>query len=180
MRRPLHTAAGILAALLGAAACRSVPPAPSDLRRARAATENIIPTTTGAARAVGKILPNLVGKLDGFAMRVPVKDGSVVDLVAVLAKDVTVDEVNAAFREAAAGELAGILAYTTDPIVSSDVIGDPASSVFDAALTMVIGNRMVKVVSWYDNEWGYSSRVVELMHYAHHQAGAEKAVSAGA
>ena len=87
---------------------------------------------------------------------------------------------NAAFREAAAGELAGILAYTTDPIVSSDVIGDPASSVFDAALTMVIGNRMVKVVSWYDNEWGYSSRVVELMHYAHHQAGAEKAVSAGA
>ena len=152
----------------------------SDLRRARAATENIIPTTTGAARAVGKILPNLVGKLDGFAMRVPVKDGSVVDLVAVLAKDVTVDEVNAAFREAAAGELAGILAYTTDPIVSSDVIGDPASSVFDAALTMVIGNRMVKVVSWYDNEWGYSSRVVELMHYAHHQAGAEKAVSAGA
>jgi len=149
-----------------------------DLRRARAATENIIPTSTGAARAVGKVLPKLDGKLDGMAMRVPVKDGSVVDLVATLAKDATVEAVNAAFREAAEGELKGILRYTEDPIVSSDVIGDPASSVFDAPSTMVVGKRLVKVVSWYDNEWGYSNRVVELMHFAHHRAGA--AVSAGA
>jgi glyceraldehyde 3-phosphate dehydrogenase len=141
-----------------------------DLRRARAAAENIIPTSTGAARAVGKILPELNGRLDGISMRVPVKDGSVVDLVCDLEKDVTVEEVNAAFKAAAEGPLKGILVYTEDPIVSSDVIGDPASSVFDAQSTMVLGKRMVKVISWYDNEWGYSNRVVELMELAHKMA----------
>jgi glyceraldehyde 3-phosphate dehydrogenase len=141
-----------------------------DLRRARAAAENIIPTSTGAARAVGKILPALNGKLDGCSMRVPVKDGSVVDLVVETEKDVTVESVNAAFKKAAEGELKGILSYTEDPIVSSDVIGDPASSVFDALSTMVMGKRMVKVVSWYDNEWGYSNRVVELMEFSHRLA----------
>ena len=151
-----------------------------DLRRARAASDNIIPTSTGAARAVGKILPDLQGKLDGCAMRVPVKDGSVVDLVAELKTDVTVDEINAAFREAAEGPLKGVLEYCEDPIVSGDVIGNAASSVFDARSTMVMGKRMVKVVSWYDNEWGYSNRVVELMHFAHNLAGAEAAVSSGA
>ncbi len=137
-----------------------------DMRRARAAGVNIIPTTTGAARAVGKVIPELNGKLDGFAMRVPVADGSVVDLVATLQKDVSIDDVNGALKAAAEGPMKGILCYTDDPIVSSDVIGDPASSVFDAESTMVIGKRMVKVVSWYDNEWGYSSRVVELIKYA--------------
>ncbi|MEM7308144.1 MAG: type I glyceraldehyde-3-phosphate dehydrogenase [Planctomycetota bacterium] len=151
-----------------------------DLRRARAAAENIIPTSTGAARAVGKVLPVLNGKLDGCAMRVPVKDGSVVDLVAELSRDVTKEEVNAAFREAAEGELKGILEYCEDPVVSVDIIGNSASSVFDALSTMVLGKRMVKVISWYDNEWGYSNRVVELMDFAHNQAGAEAAVSAGA
>ncbi len=138
-----------------------------DLRRARAAAENIIPTSTGAARAVGKILPQLKGKLDGTAMRVPVKDGSVVDLVVNLKRPVTIEEVNAAFREAAKNELQGILEYTEDPLVSSDVLGNPASSVFDAKCTMLMGDRMVKVVAWYDNEWGYSMRVVDLMKYAH-------------
>ena len=151
-----------------------------DLRRARAAAENIIPTSTGAARAVGKILPELNGKLDGCAMRVPVKDGSVVDLVAELDRDATVEEINAAFKAAAEGELKGVLEYTEDPIVSVDVIGNPNSSVFDALSTMVLGGNMVKVISWYDNEWGYSNRVVELMHYAHNLAGAEAAVAAGA
>jgi glyceraldehyde 3-phosphate dehydrogenase len=138
-----------------------------DLRRARAASENIIPTSTGAARAVGKVLPQLKGKLDGTSMRVPVKDGSVIDLVADLKRAVTIEEVNAAFREAAAHEMKGILEYTEDPIVSSDVLGNPASSVYDAKCTMLIGDRMVKVVAWYDNEWAYSTRVVELMKYAH-------------
>lgn len=139
----------------------------SDLRRARAAAENIIPTTTGAARAVGKILPKLAGKLDGCAMRVPVKDGSVVDLVAETKKKVTVEAVNAAFKAHAKKGLKGVLEYCEDPIVSSDVIGNPHSSVFDVASTMVMGSNMVKVISWYDNEWGYSNRVVELMRYAH-------------
>ena len=112
-------------------------------------------------------------------MRVPVKDGSVVDLVAELGRDVTVDEVNAALKAAAEGPLKGILEYTDDPIVSGDVIGNPASSVVDGLATMAMGN-LVKVISWYDNEWGYSNRVVELMHFAHNQAGAEAAVSAGA
>jgi glyceraldehyde 3-phosphate dehydrogenase len=134
-----------------------------DLRRARAAAANIIPTTTGAARAVGKVLPRLAGKLDGFAMRVPVSDGSVVDLVAQLGADVTVETVNEAFRAAAEGALAGVLEYCVDPIVSCDIVGNPNSSIFDSPSTMVMEGRMVKVVSWYDNEWGYSNRVVDLM-----------------
>ena len=141
-----------------------------DLRRARAAAVNIIPTTTGAARAVGKVLPELAGKLDGMAMRVPVPDGSVVDLVATLERTVTVDEVNAAFEDAAGKGLEGILEFSTDPLVSSDVIGNPTSSLFDSKSTMVIGGNMVKVISWYDNEWGYSNRVVDLMVYAHEAA----------
>ncbi len=135
----------------------------ADLRRSRAATENIIPTTTGAAKAVGKVLPELDGKLDGMAMRVPVPDGSTVDLVVELDQDVTVDEVNAAIRAAADGPMAGILEYNEDPIVSTDIIGNPHSSVFDAAGTQVLGGNLVKVMSWYDNEWGYSNRVVDLV-----------------
>jgi glyceraldehyde 3-phosphate dehydrogenase len=134
-----------------------------DLRRSRAATENIIPTTTGAAKAVGEVLPNLKGKLDGMAMRVPVPDGSTVDLVVELEKDVTVEEVNAAIKKAAEGEMAGIMEYTEDPIVSTDIIGNPHSSIFDASGTQVLGNNLVKVMSWYDNEWGYSNRVVDLI-----------------
>ena len=134
-----------------------------DLRRARAAAENIIPTTTGAARAVGKVLPKLKGKLDGTALRVPVKDGSVVDLVAELKRGVTIEEVNQAFADAAKGPLKGILEYSEEPLVSSDIIGNPASSIFDAKCTMLMGDRMVKVVAWYDNEWGYSNRVVDLI-----------------
>lgn len=134
-----------------------------DLRRSRAATENIIPTTTGAAKAVGKVLPQLAGKLDGMAMRVPVPDGSTVDLVVELDQDVTVDEVNAAIRAAADGPMAGILEYNEDPIVSTDIIGNPHSSVFDAAGTQVLGGNLVKVMSWYDNEWAYSNRVVDLV-----------------
>lgn len=135
----------------------------ADLRRSRAATENIIPTTTGAAKAVGKVLPNLDGKLDGIAMRVPVPDGSTVDLVVELDINVTVEEVNAAVKAAADGPMAGILEYNEDPIVSTDVIGNPHSSVFDPAGTHVLGGNLVKVMSWYDNEWGYSNRVVDLI-----------------
>ncbi len=138
-----------------------------DLRRARAAALNIIPTTTGAARAVGKILPDLKGLLDGFSLRVPIPCGSVVDLTAVLKKPATVESVNAAMKAAAEGPLKGILCYTEDPIVSSDIVGDPHSSIFDAKSTMAIGNTMVKVVSWYDNEWGYSNRVVDLIAKSH-------------
>ncbi|MGQ9535914.1 MAG: type I glyceraldehyde-3-phosphate dehydrogenase [Actinomycetota bacterium] len=133
-----------------------------DLRRARAAAGNIIPTSTGAARAIGLVIPELKGKMDGIAMRVPVMDGSVVDLTAVLSREVSKEEINAAMKEAAEGSLKGILEYTEDPIVSSDVIGNPASSVFDAPSTMVMG-RMCKVVSWYDNEWGFSNRLVDLL-----------------
>lgn len=135
-----------------------------DLRRARAAANAIIPTTTGAARAVGKVLPALVGKLDGMAMRVPVIDGSVVDLVAELDKEVTADDINKAIKAAAEGPLKGILQYCEDPIVSCDVIGNPHSSVFDALSTSVMNKKsnFVKVVSWYDNEWGYSQRCVDL------------------
>ena len=134
-----------------------------DLRRARAAGLNIIPTTTGAAKAVGKVLPHLNGKLDGLAMRVPVPDGSIVDLVATFEKPVTKEAVNAAVKAAAEGPLKGILKYTEDPIVSSDVVGDSHSSVFDALSTMVLPDpHMVKILSWYDNEWGYSSRCVDL------------------
>jgi glyceraldehyde 3-phosphate dehydrogenase len=134
-----------------------------DLRRSRAAAENIIPTTTGAARAVGKVLPDLAGKLDGMAMRVPVPDGSIVDLVTEMAVDVDVDQVNAAVRKAAEGPLKKILEYCQEPIVSSDVIGNSHSSIFDALSTQVLGRRLLKTVSWYDNEWGYSCRVVDLM-----------------
>ena len=133
-----------------------------DLRRARAAAVNIIPTSTGAAKATGLVLPHLKGKLDGMAMRVPVPDGSVTDLVATVGREVTVDEVNAAFKAAAdAGPLAGKLVYTEDPIVSSDIVGSPASCTFDASATMVMGN-VVKAIGWYDNEWGYSNRLVDL------------------
>jgi glyceraldehyde 3-phosphate dehydrogenase len=135
----------------------------ADLRRSRAATENIIPTTTGAAKAVGEVLPDLDGKLDGMAMRVPVPDGSTVDLVVELDRDVTVEEVNAALKEAAEGDFAGIIEYTEDPIVSTDIIGNPHSSIFDASGTQVLGGNLVKVMSWYDNEWGYSNRVVDLI-----------------
>jgi len=143
-----------------------------DLRRARAAALNIIPTTTGAARAVGKILPELKGKLDGCSLRVPVPDGSVVDLVATLSRSVTIEEVNAAFKSAAGKKpMAGIIDYTDDPVVSSDVVHCPASALFDAQSTMVMQGNMVKVVAWYDNEWGYSNRVVDLIQYAHALAG---------
>jgi len=134
----------------------------SDLRRARAAAMNIIPTTTGAAKAVGKVIPELNGKLDGYALRVPVVDGSCVDLVADLKKEVTRDEVNAALKAAADGAIKGFLEYCDEPIVSSDIIGNPASSIFDSLCTMVMG-KTVKVVSWYDNEWGYSNRTVDIM-----------------
>lgn len=134
-----------------------------DLRRARAAAQNIIPTTTGAAKAVGKVIPALAGRLDGFAMRVPVVDGSVVDLTVVLERHTTRDEVNALMREAAGSALEGILEYTEDPVVSSDVIGNPHSSIFDGLSTMVMNGNLLKVVAWYDNEWGYSCRVVDLI-----------------
>jgi glyceraldehyde 3-phosphate dehydrogenase len=132
-----------------------------DLRRARAAAINIVPTSTGAAKAIGLVLPELKGKLDGYALRVPVPTGSVTDLTATVSRDTSVEEVNAALKAAAEGPLKGILRYNTDPIVSSDIVNDPASSIFDAPLTKVIGNQ-VKVVSWYDNEWGYSNRLADL------------------
>jgi glyceraldehyde 3-phosphate dehydrogenase len=132
-----------------------------DLRRARAAAQNIIPTTTGAAKATALVLPELKGKLDGLAMRVPVPDGSVTDLVVELSREVTKDEVNAAYRAAAEGPLKGYLYYTEDPIVSSDMVGSPASCTFDSLLTMASGNQ-VKVIGWYDNEWGYSCRLADL------------------
>ncbi|MFJ7333941.1 type I glyceraldehyde-3-phosphate dehydrogenase [Streptomyces sp. NPDC101110] len=133
-----------------------------DLRRARAAAENIIPTTTGAAKATALVLPQLKGKLDGIAMRVPVPTGSVTDLVLELSREVTKEEVNAAFQKAAEGELKGILEYTEDPIVSSDIVNAPASCTFDSSLTMVQEGKNVKVIGWYDNEWGYSNRLVDL------------------
>ena len=133
------------------------------LRRSRAAAENVIPTTTGAARAVGKVLPQLNGKLDGMAIRVPVPDGSIVDLVCRLGKDPSVEEINAAVREAAEGPLKAIVEYSEDPLVSSDIIGNPHSSIFDARSTTTNGDGFVRIVSWYDNEWGYSNRVVDLM-----------------
>jgi len=134
----------------------------SDLRRARAAAVNIIPTTTGAAKAIGKVIPELKGKLDGFAIRVPVPVGSVVDLVVNVKKDVTVDDVNSAMKAAAEGPMKGILVYCDEPIVSSDIVNDPASSIFDSLCT-IVKDRCVKVISWYDNEWGYSNRTVDIM-----------------
>jgi glyceraldehyde 3-phosphate dehydrogenase len=135
----------------------------SDLRRARAAAQNIIPTTTGAAKAVGLVIPELKGKLHGFALRVPVITGSCVDLTAEFEKNVTVQDINQAVKAAAEGKLKGILEYTEDPIVSSDIIGNPASSIFDSLCTMTMGDNMVKLISWYDNEWGYSNRTVDIM-----------------
>ncbi len=136
----------------------------SDWRRSRAAAENTIPTTTGAARAVGKVLPQLAGKLDGMAMRVPVPDGSVVDLVSILSRDVTVQEVRDAVRDNANSDrLKRIMRYSEDPLVSTDIVGDPHSSIFDSEYTSVIGGNMLKTLSWYDNEWGYSNRVVDLL-----------------
>ncbi len=134
-----------------------------DLRRSRAATENIIPTTTGAAKAVGSVLPNLAGKLDGMAMRVPVPDGSIVDLVVELESDVDAEQIRSAIRRAATGPMKGILQYSEAPLVSTDIIGNPHSSIFDADSTQVMGGNLVKIVSWYDNEWGYSNRVVDLV-----------------
>ena len=135
-----------------------------DYRRARAAAQSIIPTTTGAAKAVALVIPELAGKLDGFATRVPVPDGSMVDLTCQLERSVTKEEINAAMKAAAEGPMKGILEYTEDPIVSVDIIDNANSSIFDSGLTMVLGGEgdMVKVVSWYDNEWGYSNRVADL------------------
>ena len=132
-----------------------------DLRRARSAAVSIVPTSTGAARAAGLVIPDLVGRLDGVAVRVPVPDGSLTDLTAVLGRDVTPADVNQAFEQAASGSLSGVLHYSTDPLVSRDIIGDPASCVFDSGLTQSVGN-LVKIFGWYDNEWGYTSRLVDL------------------
>lgn len=134
-----------------------------DLRRARAAAVNIVPTTTGAAKALGEVIPEVKGKLDGTARRVPVADGSLIDLTVVVEKETTVEEVNAAMKKYAEGEMKGILAYCEDPVVSSDIIGNPASSIFDSLLTQVIGGNLVHVASWYDNEYGYSTRLKDLV-----------------
>ncbi|MDF2674793.1 MAG: gap [Clostridiales bacterium] len=136
-----------------------------DLRRARAAAQSIIPTSTGAAKAVGKVLPQLKGKLNGFSLRVPTPTVSITDLTAELKRNVTVEEVNAALKEASEGEMKGILGYSEEPLVSMDYRGDSRSSIIDALSTMVIEGNMVKVVSWYDNEWGYSNRIVDLVNY---------------
>ncbi len=134
-----------------------------DLRRARAAAANIVPTTTGAAKAVTEVIPALAGKLDGIAIRVPVPDGSVTDFVCEIDKNTSVEEINKAFKKAAEKELKGILEYTEEPLVSTDIIGNPHSSIFDALSTHVIGGNLVKVLSWYDNEWGYSSRMINMV-----------------
>jgi glyceraldehyde 3-phosphate dehydrogenase len=134
-----------------------------DLRRARAGAVSMIPTTTGAARSVGKVLPELNGKLDGMSVRVPTQNGSLVDFVALVSRQVTVQEVNAALKQAAEGNLKGILVYCEDPIVSADVIHNPASSIVDALSTTVMGGNLVKVLAWYDNEWGYSCRCIDLI-----------------
>jgi glyceraldehyde 3-phosphate dehydrogenase len=136
-----------------------------DLRRARAAALNMIPTTTGAAKAIGLVMPELKGKLDGYSMRVPTPDVSVVDLVAITARNTTAEEVNAAFKSAAEGALKGILAYTEDPVVSTDMLHNPNSSIVDGQMTKVLDGNLLKVVSWYDNEWGYSCRVVDLLQF---------------
>jgi glyceraldehyde 3-phosphate dehydrogenase len=134
-----------------------------DLRRARAAALNIVPTSTGAAKAIGLVLPELKGKLDGYALRVPIPTGSATDLTVTLVREASVEEVNAAMKAAAEGPLRGYLSYNEDPIVSTDIVTDPASCVFDAPLTKKVGDRMVKVLGWYDNEWGYSNRLVDLV-----------------
>ena len=134
-----------------------------DLHRARAAALNIIPTTTGAAKAVGKVIPSVDGKLTGFALRVPVPAGSVTDLTATLKKGASADDVNAAMKAASQGKLKGILDYTEDPIVSSDIVGDPHSCIFDGEFTLAIGPNMVKIMGWYDNEFGYSNRTADII-----------------
>jgi glyceraldehyde 3-phosphate dehydrogenase len=135
-----------------------------DLRRARAAALSIIPTSTGAARAIGEVIPELKGKMDGIALRVPTPDGSITDITAILKRDVTKDEVNNAFKAAASGRMKGVLEYIEEPIVSRDIIGNSHSAIVDGLITMVIGGKgnLVKVFSWYDNEWGYSCRLVDL------------------
>ncbi len=148
-----------------------------DLRRARAAALNMIPTTTGAAKAIGLVIPELKGKLDGYAMRVPTPNVSVVDFVAITNKPTTTEEVNKAFREASHGELKGILGYTEDPVVSSDMMHNPNSSIVDAGMTKVLDGNMVKVVSWYDNEWGYSLRIIDLVEYVGKTMPVEAAVA---
>lgn len=164
----LHRAFGIRHGLLNTvhaftADQRLVDTPHADFRRSRHASVNIIPTSTGAARAIGRVIPELAGKLDGIALRVPVTDGSVVDLTVELERAVTVQQVNDAVRAAAEGDLKGILEYQTDPIVSSDIVGNSHSCIFDAPLTQVIDGTFVKVIAWYDNEWGYSSRVADLI-----------------
>ena len=169
MARVLHEAFGIVEGIINTVHAytndqRLADVPHKDWRRSRAAAENIIPTTTGAAKAVGKIMPELAGKLDGIASRVPVPDGSVVDLVCELEKEVTVEDIHAAVREAAATpRLKNILAYSSLPIVSTDIIGDPHSSIYDAPFTRVSGGHFVKTLNWYDNEWAYSNRVVDLI-----------------
>ncbi|MEE9310969.1 MAG: type I glyceraldehyde-3-phosphate dehydrogenase, partial [Planctomycetota bacterium] len=142
-----------------------------DMRRSRNAATNIIPTTTGAAKAIGKVIPELAGKLDGIAMRVPVPDGSIIDFTLELEKDTSVEEINAAMKAAAEGELLGILQYNEDALVSSDIVGNSHSAIFDAPLTQVMGGNLVKVVAWYDNEFGYASRVADLIAKVAHQDG---------
>jgi glyceraldehyde 3-phosphate dehydrogenase len=139
----------------------------SDLRRARAAAQSIIPTTTGAAKAVGEVIPSLQGKMDGRAMRVPTPDGSITDITVELKVEVTAEEVNKALKAAAEGKMKGVLGYTEEPIVSRDIIGDPHSAIIDGEFSLVVGgkSKLVKIFSWYDNEWGYSSRLVDLMNY---------------
>ena len=172
MAKVLHDAFGLVRGLVTTVHAytndqRTADQIHKDLRRARAAACNIIPTTTGAARAVGKVIPELKGKLDGTSLRVPVPDGSITDLVANLKRNVTIEEVNAAFAAAAKGPLKGVLEYTEDEIVSSDIIGNPHSCILDSKCTMVSdGGAIVKVLGWYDNEWGYSCRVVDLMEKA--------------
>ena len=134
-----------------------------DFRRGRSATQNIIPTTTGAAKAVGMVLPNLNGKLDGLAMRVPVPDGSIIDLVAEVQTNTTVEEINDVLKKASEGSMKNIIEYSAVPLASSDIIGNPSSSIFDASSTQVLGKNLIKVVAWYDNEWGYSNRIVDLV-----------------
>ncbi|MGC8636592.1 MAG: type I glyceraldehyde-3-phosphate dehydrogenase, partial [Thermoprotei archaeon] len=137
----------------------------SDLRRARAAAQNIIPTTTGAAKTIGQVIPKLNGKMNGFSLRVPTPDGSITVLVAHLKKDVTVQEVNDAFKKASEGYMKGIVGYATEQIVSHDIVGDSHSSIFDPFGTMVVAGKLVNVIGWYDNEWGFSNRLVDLMLY---------------
>ena len=153
---------GFMTTVHGYTADQRIQDAPhSDLRRARAAAVNIVPTTTGAAKAVGLVLPHLSGKLDGFALRVPVPDGSITDLTAELKKDASIDDINNAFKQAAAGPLKGVLQYTEEMLVSSDIVGNPHSCIFDAPSTMSQGN-LVKIVGFYDNEWGYSNRTIDI------------------